>query len=75
MKYKIIVKDSLNADGVYFVQAKNAHEACIICQRENRIRNSQSGTTYSPTIITGKKPKHEFNVDSLEIQYDIEGEK
>jgi hypothetical protein len=47
----VIVDGSLNRDGVYFVIAKNRHEACCICQRENEIKNSQSGTTYTAIKI------------------------
>ena len=50
-KYKVIVEGSLNADGAYYVTAKSRHEACWICERENKIRNSQSGTTYNATRI------------------------
>ena len=48
-KYQVTVEDSVNADGVYIVEAYNDTNAMHICQRDNRIQNTQSfcGTSYS----------------------------
>ena len=48
-KYQVTVEDSVNADGVYIVEAYNDTNAIHICQRDNRIQNTQSfcGTSYS----------------------------
>lgn len=56
-KYKVIVDGSLNRDGIYFVIAKNRHDAYYICQRENNIKNSQSGTTYTAIKIGEENEK------------------
>ena len=48
-KYEVTVEDSVNADGVYVVEAHNKNNAMHICQRDNKIQNTQSfcGTSYS----------------------------
>jgi len=45
-KFKVTVKNSIDCDGVYIVDAHNYKEAILICQVENRIKNSQNGTEY-----------------------------
>jgi len=50
-KYQVKVEGSIDTDGVYFVVAENRREACYACERENNIRNSQSGTTYTAINI------------------------
>jgi hypothetical protein len=48
-KYEVTVEDSVNGDGVYIVEAYNTTHAMHVCQRENKIQNTQSfhGTSYS----------------------------
>lgn len=48
-KYQVTVQDSVNTDGVYIVEAYNETNAMHICQRDNKIQNTQSfhGTVYS----------------------------
>lgn len=48
-RYKVIVKNSVNSDGQYVIEAYNAKEAIEKCQKNNKIQCTQSfqGTEFS----------------------------
>ena len=47
-KYQVIVEDSIGRDGIYEVEAYTSNQAISICQKQFKIRNTQSfhGTSY-----------------------------
>ena len=52
-KYQVTVEDSVNADGVYIIEAYDKRTAINICQKDNNIQNTQSfcGTSYFCTKL------------------------
>lgn len=50
-KYKVLVKDRVNADGSYCVEAYTKYQAQEICRKQHNIKLSWKGTEFEVTQI------------------------